>query len=109
MEITGQMTVTSNLFLSIAAQMDSRINAAFDHTAQTCIAAADPLTRVDTGNLVSNKTIEKGSDSLRLTWNADYAGFQNDGTVHMSGTHFANRGFDAASPVLVADLGKVFS
>jgi len=109
MAITIRTTVPVNRFPQIASRMNARIDAAFDHAAQTCIAAADPLTRVDTGNLVSNKTIEKGGDTLLLTWNADYATFQNDGTVYMGGTHFANAGFDAASPVFIADIANVFS
>lgn len=109
MEFGLQITVLSNLFPSLTTQMDSRINAAFDHAVEACIAAADPLTRVDTGALVSNKAITRGADSLTIEWIQPYAGFQNDGTVHMSGTHFANAGFDAASPVLISELGKVFS
>lgn len=109
MAITGQVTVNSNLFPAIAAQMDSRINAAFDHAVQTLFAVADPLTRKDTGRLVSDKTIERSDFNRIVIWNAPYAQFQNHGTIFMEGTQFGDRGFDAASPVLVADLAKVFA
>ncbi len=108
MAITGRIKVSGNKLPRVASQMDARINQAFDHAVETVFAVAGPLTRVDTGNLVSNKSVLSSNYSRLLTWNAFYAQFQNDGTIHMSGTHFANTGFDAASPVLVADLAKVF-
>lgn len=109
MAITIRTSVPVNRFPQIASRIDQGVTAALDHAVQTCIAAADPLTRVDTGALVGNKQIERGGDSRTVTWTESYAGYQNDGTIYMSGTHFANAGFDAASPGFISDLSKVFS
>ncbi len=109
MAITIRTSVPVNRFPQIASRIDQGVTAALDHAVQTCIAAADPLTRVDTGALVGNKQIESGGDSRTVTWTEPYAIYQEMGTIHMSGTHFAKTGFDAASPVFIADLSKVFA
>ncbi len=98
--------VTLNRFPQLAGQFDTMVEGALDDGVKTTIATADPLTRVDTGELRGNKTIERGQGSRTITWNQDYAAFQNDGTIYMSGTHFANQGADAALPVINSHLSR---
>jgi hypothetical protein len=99
-----QVIVVSNRFPQLAGQFDRMLEDAFDAGVLTCIAAADPLTRVDTGALRANKSIARSTGSRDITWNEDYAGYQNDGTRYMEGTHFANQGMDAAAPVVESHL-----
>ncbi len=98
--------VRLNRFPQLAGQFDAMVEGALDAGVVTAIAVADPLTRRDTGALVANKTIERSQGQRTLTWNQDYAAFQNDGTIYMSGTHFANQGADAALPVINSHLSR---
>jgi len=101
-----QIVVVSNLFPGLAGQFDAMVEDALDIGVLTCIEAADPQTRRDTGALVANKTIGRGQGWRDVTWNQDYAAYQNDGTRFMEGTQFANRGADAALPVIQDRLGR---
>lgn len=107
MAISLDIAVVSNRFGSIAGQMEGVVNDALDNAVLALIETADPLTRRDTGALVGNKTIESGGESRTVTWNQDYAAYQNFGTYKMTGTHFAELGADAALPVLLEGLERI--
>ena len=99
--------VTLNRFGEFAGTLDSTLQAALDAGVQTCIATADPLTPVDTGALRANKSISGGGDSRTITWNQDYAAYQEFGTSRgVPARHFARSGADAAVPVIEAALGR---
>lgn len=106
--IGAAVIVRSNDCPRIAGRIDAGVDRALDRAVLTCIAVADPLTRRDTGALIGNKTIERGDDSRTITWNQDYSGFQNYGTVYMSGTHFAETGAAAGHEALQAGLRGIF-
>jgi hypothetical protein len=103
-----QVVVAHNRFPVIGRSFEQKVEDVLDDAVLTCIEVADPLTRRDTGALVNNKTIERSRFGRVVTWNQDYAGYQNGGTVHMSGTHFADRGADAAEPVLTNGMKGIF-
>lgn len=100
--------VKRNDFPRIAARLDQGVQDALDSAVLTTIETADPLTRRDTGSLVGNKTIDAGAESRTITWNQDYAAYQNFGTYKMSGTHFADLGADAGIVRLEAELRGIF-
>lgn len=84
--------------------------AAINTAVMATIRSADPLTRVDTGALKSNKeivTASPGSLSGSVTWVQEYAIYQNSGTVYMSGTHFADQGAAAARPTFESEMRAV--
>ncbi len=105
-----QIVVVSNLLPGIA---DRFINHVVDTTNKALLVtaeAADPHIRRDTGALAANKTFAwatAGNPSGELTYNQDYAVYQNDGTRSMQGTNFANIGVDAATPQFLADLSSL--
>lgn len=98
--------VLSNHFPALARAVPEVRDRAFKAGVTTVIATADPLTRVDTGALRANKTISIGTDEASVTWNQEYSVLQNDGTWKMSGTHFADQGFDAGAPAVQAELAR---
>lgn len=93
--MSAMIEVVSNLLPGMAARFDGQLQRAFDDGVATCIAVADPLTRVDTGDLKANKEITRGSDFREVHWIQDYAAYQNFGTRFMSGTNFAGAGAEA--------------
>lgn len=98
--------VTLNRFPQLAGQFNPMVESALDAGVQTAIATADPLTRVDTGALRGNKTIERSQGSRTITWNQDYAAFNEMGTYRMSAQPFAAPGADAALPVIESHLSR---
>lgn len=99
-----QIVETLNRFEELAAELAQRNQRALKKGVDTCVKVADPLTRVDTGMLKANKTIELSAESATITWNQNYAAYQNFGTYKMSGTNFAGAGMDAALPVIEDEL-----
>lgn len=100
-----QVVTTLNRFGAFAASLDRTVESALDMGVKTCIAVADPLTPVDTGRLRGDKTITKGSGVRTITWNAEYAAYQEFGTSRgVPARHFARSGMDAALPVIEAGL-----
>ena len=69
---------------------------------------ADPLTRVDTGELINSKTITNDGDSGSVVWNAGHAAYQEFGTYKMSGTHYASTGAEAGIRATVNALRGMF-
>lgn len=105
--MSASIQVVFNHLPAIAGQLDGIIETALDLGAATAIATADPLTPVDTGALRGNKTIERSSGYRAVTWNQDYAAYQNMGTSRGVPAHgFAEAGMDAAVPVVQAHLGR---
>lgn len=99
-----QVSIVSNRFPALAGQFDAMVEDALDLGVLTCIEVADPLTNVATGALRADKTIERTPGQRTITWNRDYAAYQNSGTRSMQGTQFANHGADAAGPVVIERL-----
>lgn len=108
MSIAASIFVRRNDCPRIAARLGDAVDDALDNAVATCIEVADPLTPVDTGALRANKSIERGNYSRTVTWNQDYAVYQEKGTVHIPARPFAEPGADAAMPVLVSDLEGIF-
>lgn len=107
MAVSLDIVVVSNRFGPIAASMQGIVNDALDNAVLALIETADPLTPVDTGALKGNKTIEATGESRTVTWNQDYAAYNEFGTVHMAPRPFARPGIDAAEPVLLEGLARI--
>ena len=101
----ASIVVASNRFPALAAGFNVKVEAALDAGVRAGIAAADPKTPRDTGNLVGNKTIQRAPGFRSITWNAPYAVFQNWGTSRgVPANHFAEAAVDAATPVIQAGI-----
>ena len=101
-----QTQVIDNRLGALAGSLDDTLEQALDDGVEAGIPAADANTRVDTGFLKGNKTIEKQAGARIVTWNADYAAYQDQGTRSMEGTDFSGAFIDAAEPAVAAGLGK---
>ena len=104
---TISLVVDFNRFGAIANELGQKISDALDTAALTIVEVADPLTPVDTGALKANKTIERTSESVTVTWNQDYAAYNELGTIYMSPRPFARPGLEAAEPVFLAALSTL--
>lgn len=107
MAVSLDIVVVSNRFGPISNELGRKIDDALDMAALTIVEVADPLTPVDTGALKGNKTIERTSESVTVTWNQDYAAYNELGTIHMSPRPFARPGLEAAEPVFLAALASL--
>lgn len=88
------------------------ISASLNNANKTLVSTADPLTRVDRGWLKGRKRIKNaspGSQEASTKWVQEYAGYQNGGTVKMSGTHFADTGVATARPAMIAEMNAIGS
>lgn len=97
------VTITSNRLPPMSANLN---RAAKDITRKAIfdvVAYADPLTPVDTGHLKSAKVITDTS----VHWLADYAGFQNFGTVHVPPRLFATTAVSHVKPQWIAALRQI--
>ena len=99
-----EIVVALNLFPELAARLGTAIPAALTQATQVALDAADAVTRVRTGALKANKTIENDGQNVTVTWNQFYAIYQCEGTYKMTGTHFGEAGIDAAAPGFLAAL-----
>lgn len=106
--ISGRVIVRFNDFPALADRVETSVSDAIDTANQITVMVADPLTRRDTGRLISDKTIENDGEQGAVIWNAEYAAYQNFGTYKMSGTHFADIGADAGYQALVNALRGMF-
>lgn len=107
--VSISLVLTRNNLPRIVANMDNKLQTALDHATAVCIREADKQTRRDTGDLIRNKTIDKGAEDRVVHWLMEYAIYQNEGTSVMSGTHFAQAGLDAALPDLQNGLKGLFT
>lgn len=101
---TIAIVVDFNRFGSISRELGQKIDDALDMAALQIIEVADGLTPVDTGALRANKTIERTAESVTVTWNQEYAAYNEMGTIHMSPRPFARPGLEAAEPAFLAAL-----
>lgn len=99
-----RIVATLNRFPELARSLPQVRERALDAGVAQCIATAFSLARVDTGNMRSNVTTEKGAGSRTITWNAPYSAYNEFGTYKMSAQPFARPGADAALPVIAAEL-----
>jgi hypothetical protein len=99
-----QTEVQDNRFPALISSLDRTIEDALDAGVAAGIPAADANTRVDTGKLKANKSIEKQAGARVVTWNQDYAAYQDVGTRYMDGTDFSGAFIDAASAEVDAQL-----
>ena len=102
--VAVSIVVDYNKFGAIAGHLQGGLNDALDTAALTIVEVADPLTRVDTGFLRANKSIERSDDGVTVTWNAEYAAYNELGTIHMSPQPFARPGLEAAEPQFLESL-----
>lgn len=107
MAVTISTSVAFNRFGSISQELGQKLDDALDTAALTVIEVADPLTPVDTGALKANKTIERTADSVTVTWNQEYAAYNELGTIYMSPRPFARPGLEAAEPAFLAALSRL--
>lgn len=91
----------------IASNMQGALDDALGTAALTIVAVADPLTRVDTGALRANKSITRTASSVEVTWNQEYAAYNELGTIYMSPRPFARPGLEAAEPQFLASLSRL--
>lgn len=101
-----QTQVVDNRLGALAGSLDDTLEQALDDGVEAGIPAADANTRRDTGMLIANKTIEKQDGARTVTWNQNYAAYQDGGTRYMEGTDFSGAFIDAAEPAVAAGLGK---
>lgn len=99
-----EIIVAENLFPEIAARIEDANRTALNAGGQAAKAAADAVTRVRTGALVGNQTVENDGTNWMNTWAMFYAIYQDFGTYKMTGTHFGEAGIDAAAPGFLAAL-----
>lgn len=101
------VVVTRNMLPGLADRFENEVADVINHGILTAIEAADPLTRVDTGDLIGNKFptyAEPGKLEGEIHWAMEYAEYQNSGTVYMDGTHFADEGAKAGHDDIEAGL-----
>lgn len=104
--MSATIRVVVNRLPALAGHVDTTLETALDAGVAAAIATADPLTPVDTGALRANKSIEREAGGRTITWNQEYAAFNEWGTVNMSARPFATPGADAAVPVIEAELAR---
>jgi HK97 gp10 family phage protein len=104
MVATIGIVVDFNRFGPISRELGRKVSDALDTAALTIVEVADPLTPVDTGALKANKTINRSGDSVTVTWNQEYAAYNELGTIYMSPRPFARPGLEAAEPQFLASL-----
>lgn len=84
---------------------------ALNRAVMSTISYADPLTPVDTGALKGNKTITNasaGSLTAGVSWNQEYAIYQELGTVRgITPKLFATTGSERSKPGLITDMTAV--
>ena len=101
MSFGAKLTVTNNRFPELVAAFPDITAQILNNAIDDMVAAADPLTPVDTGALRANKTITlatSGNQNGSVTWNQPYVVYQEFGTVHNPPRSFIRGGADAATP-----------
>lgn len=102
------ITVLQNDFFSLADRFGSGLQDVMANGAMNVVAAADPRTPVDTGALKGNKTIDVSASGFTVSWNQDYAAYQEFGTSRgIAPKHFASGAMDQVGPSIVQELAAV--
>ncbi|HEU0163629.1 MAG TPA: HK97 gp10 family phage protein [Thermomicrobiales bacterium] len=110
MSLLGKLTIEKNRFPQLVSAFPNAVAKLMNNAVMNVIYQADPLTPVDTGALRANKTIllaDPGKQEASVTWNQGYAVYQEFGTVHLEGAHFAQGAVDKITPGYNADLGNL--
>jgi hypothetical protein len=111
MPVNATIIVRFNLLPGVTPKLRAGAARALNTGIMATVGYADPLTPVDTGNLKGNKTFDlanPGKLVSQVTWNADYAIYQEMGTSRgVSAKRFAAGGAEQAQPALVAAMTAV--
>ena len=107
MSVSASITVSSNRLPSIASQLGRRVVDAINEALLNADEASIPVTPIEFGLLRSNKTFDYasgGKHSGELTWNQEFAIYQDQGTSHIPANEFAQAGIDAATPQFLSAM-----
>jgi hypothetical protein len=88
------VTIRSNKLPPMPAKLQAAVRDITKKALFDVVAIADPLTPVDTGHLKNAKEIT--ADSVH--WLADYAAYQDKGTVHVPPRLFATTAAERVGP-----------
>jgi hypothetical protein len=105
--VSFQWITRFNNISSVTPKARAGAQAAIQKAIAATIQAADPLTPVDTGALKANKAIVVGSLQGSVTWIQEYGIYQEEGTIHIAGKHFARNGSEQARPTFIAEMTAV--
>ena len=85
----------------IASTLDPYVEDALDHGVVTLLEVADPLTPVDTGALLANRSASRIAGGREVVWTQHYAVYQEFGTSRgVTAKRFARTGADAGLEVI---------
>lgn len=113
--VAGKVVVTNNNFNPIASGVVDGVAGAMRTGMMNFLVIADRLTPVDKGLLKANKTIVVPTRSFgsnpkgKITWNQHYGIYQNFGTVHIPGKHFADKAAATIMPSYTRLFNGVFT
>jgi hypothetical protein len=102
-----QVVVDFNKFGAISRRMQQGIDDALDTAMLTIVNVADPITPVDTGALRANKTLERDARGATVSWNQEYAAYQELGTIYIAPVGFARAGLEAAEGPFLDALSRI--
>ncbi len=100
-----QIIIVENRLPAIAAAFEPKVNDLIDTAILQVKEIADGLVPRDTGALAANTTIEYANGGNgSITWNQDYAAYQELGTSRMGAQPYAQPAVDQVAPTLTAAL-----
>jgi HK97 gp10 family phage protein len=109
--IGATITVQLNRFPEIASRFNPEVTNIINKGVFDLVAAADPITPVDTGTLKGSKQIDTagggGDVSAKVTWTAEYAWYVEGGTSRMAAQPFAGPAADRVFPGVIAELSAL--
>lgn len=97
------VTITSNKLPPMPARLNAAVKDITKKALFDVVAIADPMTPVDTGHLKSAKEIT----DTAVHWLANYAAYQNMGTVHIAPRLFATTAAERVRPQWIAALRQI--
>lgn len=100
-------TVLFNRVGKVGEKLERETERILDIAVDAGIQAADPVTRHDTGELRRNKRIDESKGERVVLWLQDYAAYQDQGTVHQSGTNFTGAAAKAGTNVIVREFSSI--
>lgn len=113
--VAGKVVVTNNNFNPIANGVVDGVAGKMRTGMMNYLIIADRLTPVDKGLLKANKTIVVPTRSFgsnpkgKITWNQNYGIYQNFGTVHIPGKHFADKAAALIMPSYSRSFNGIFA
>ena len=110
--MSAQVTidVLSNRCPEIATKLAAHIADTMNTALLNTAAAADPITPVDTGMLRGNKSFQMASPGNlqgSITWNQEYAAYQEFGTSRMAPHPYAAPAVEQVTPSYLAALASM--